>query len=97
MQRRVKVGWDGESWRVDLPEYRMIPDSFLPVIRDVTTPNGVLPDVDPATPALLGLTCLVEIPNRIMNPKTGRVDRAKMAHLYRNHKKWGNRNYRPKI
>jgi hypothetical protein len=88
MRRRVKVIFRDEAWRVDLPSYQMVPGSWLPVIPGVTFADGVLPGVDPDLPALAALTCMVDFPDDIANPQTGRPDHAKIRALYRGQPRW---------
>ena len=97
MRMRVKVRWDGSSWTVDLPQFSMVPDSWLPVIPDVTSENGVLPHVDPADPRLAGLSCEVEVPDRIVDPDTGRPSAERIRQLYRNHPRLGRPDYVPDV
>ncbi len=97
VRMRVRVKWDGERWGVDLPQYVMVDESFLPVIPGITEVNGVIAGVDPATPELNGLTCLVDVPDRISNPQTGGIDRGKINGLYHGQAKWGNSQYNPDI
>ena len=92
MALRVKVIFDQDVWRVDLPEYNMVPDSFLPVIEGITTSNGVLPGVDPDLPALASLSCLVDVPERIIDPQTGDLDIGAINALYRGNPQWGDTN-----
>lgn len=97
MQRRVRVRHDGQKFFVDLPQYNMIPGTFLPVIAGVTTTDGVLPKVDPNNPHLNGLSVVVDIPSRILDPATGKIDKAKINLLYRGQPKWGDVTYDPRI
>lgn len=88
MDIRVKVIHNGEAWLVDLPQYSMIPGTFQPTIPDVVTSDGVLPKIDPNDPRLRGLSCVVSVPERILNSETGRPDIASIRALYRGQPKW---------
>lgn len=85
---RVKVIWDGQSWMVDLPEYSMVAASFLPAI-DGVSPNGVVFGFDPTLPQFDDLNCEVEVPDRIVDSKTGIPDIEKINALYLGNPRWG--------
>jgi len=88
MKLRVKVRWDGAAYSVDLPEYRMVPGSWEPLIPAVIHADGVYPAITTDDPRLNALSCEVEVPDRIVDPNTGRPDMAKIRGRYRNDPKW---------
>jgi hypothetical protein len=104
MRVRVKLLWDGSSWRVDLPTAQMVPGSLLPVIPGRTTPHGVLA-VDQVTgaplpmdhPALSGLTVAVEVPDDYTDTPGGPIKAALLRKKYAGHPRFGRDDYTPDI
>lgn len=94
---RVKVIYRDGAWTVDLPQYSMLPGSFLPLIPSVVHANGVYPDVYPNDPRLSELTCEVVVPDRLCNPTSGRVDVAAIHKLYRGQPRFGDTDWTPEI
>lgn len=97
MRVRVKVKWDDDSWRVDLPIYTMVPGTFRPLIPGLVHFDGAFPDADPADPRLRGLTCEVEVPDRLIDASTGRPDHARIRQLYRGHPRWDDERRPPDV
>jgi len=86
---RVKVIHDKDlGFHCDLPDYTMVPGSWLPLIADVTFQDGVFPTIDPTDPRLSRLTCEVDVPDRLVNPGNGRVDFDQIKAVYRGQPKW---------
>lgn len=96
-QLRVKVILAGGTYKVDLPNYVMVPGSWLPVVAGVTSRDGVLAGVRPDNPALRGLTCLVNIPDDDCDPESGQVSMLRLAGRYAGQPKWGDVDYVPDI
>lgn len=86
---RIKLIFEDAAWRVDLPEYTMVPDSVLPVVPDKSHNNGVFPGVDLDPGLINSLSCLVDAPERLFVSGTSQIDRGRMASLYRGQPKWG--------
>jgi len=85
---RVRVRWNGTAYSVALPEYIMVPDSFLPLIPGLVTLNGVDISADPNDPRLNGLSCLCEVPDRICDSLTHLPDTARICSFYKGNPKW---------
>lgn len=97
MDKRVKIVWADGSFRVDLPDYEMIPGTFLPIIPDVIHQDGVFPTIDPADPRLRGMSVEVHIPSVLCDPDTGEFSLKCMRERHYKHLKWGNPDYSPDI
>lgn len=90
MKLRVKVFWDGQRFKVDLPDYSMVPGTFLPLTIDGVHPEGVLPTIDPTSPSLSTLTCEVNVPDRLVDSASGQPDIELIRALYRGNPDWDN-------
>lgn len=89
MRVRVRVVYSERlGWHVALPTYTMVPHSWKPVIPNKSHQDGVLPQTDPADPALRDLTCEVEVPDSYVDPETGKLDEKSIRKLYKGHKLW---------
>lgn len=78
MRFRAKVigtGVSGDPYRVDLPDYQLVPGSELP-------PGSFVVGAGPP------LTILIDVPDRIMNTVTQRPDKAKIRALYQGQPLW---------
>lgn len=64
---RLPLRFDGQAWRVNLPNYVMVPGSVLPIIKNKIGPDGILPSADPLDPDLLRATVEVAVPDDELN------------------------------
>ena len=64
---RLPLQFDGQVWRVRLPNYVMVPGSVLPIIKNKIGPDGILPSADPLDPALAAATVEVAVPDDELN------------------------------
>jgi hypothetical protein len=87
---RVKATWDGQSWKVNLPEYIMVPGSWEPVTPLYIDEHGVLFGADPYKVLALQPTCEVDVPDRICDPDTGQLSKDRIRELYKGNKLWDN-------
>ncbi len=87
---RVKATWDGQSWKVNLPEYSMIPGSWQPVTPTLIDANGPLYNSDPTMVAGLNPTCEVDVPDRICDPDTDELSKDRIRELYKGNELWDN-------
>jgi len=96
MRKRVKLRFSVElNWHVDLPTYTMVRGSLRPMIPNKTHADGVIVGVDPADPALSGLTVEVECPDDYADPTTGKIDRDRVQRKYRGNPKWDRPDWTP--
>jgi hypothetical protein len=86
---RVRLSFDGTAWLVKLPHYRMVPDSFEPVTKELIHENGVFPKADPMEVLKLNPTVEVMIPDRIADNE-GNLHLRKIRKLYEGQKLWDN-------
>ncbi len=85
---RVKVTWDGQSWKVNLPEYIMVPGSWQPRVPDMIHADGVDPRDTTQKALTFNPTCEVLVPVRITDLETGRPSKEKIRQLYRGQPLW---------
>ncbi len=85
---RVKATWDGQSYKVNLPEYVSVPGSWQPVLEGYITPHGPLPDVDPYKVLAATPTVEVDVPDRIVDPDTGQLSKQRIRELYKGQPLW---------
>lgn len=88
MKIRVKLLFDDGVWFVDLPTYSMVPNSFSPIVANKVTANGILPNVLPNDPKLRRISCEVEVPDNIVDQKTGQIDVAAIRRIYARQPRW---------
>lgn len=93
---RVKVVGSGtreDPFRVDLPSYNMVPDSWQPIIAGRVDKNGVLAKDEKGKPIVLTpaekaeLSCMVVVPEEICDDK-GQPSKAKIRALYKGQPRW---------
>lgn len=94
---RVKVKWLESSWGVDLPNYQMVPGSWLPIVDLATTANSVLKGVGLDHPALKTLSCLVDVPDQDCDPEAPVPSMEVIRRRYSGHPKWGDKGYNADI
>jgi hypothetical protein len=85
---RLKVVFDGTRWKVDLPHYEVVPGTWEPVTESLVHENGPLPDADIDEVKALEPTVQVDVPDRIMDPVTGRPSKERIRELYRGQPDW---------
>jgi hypothetical protein len=96
MRKRVPLAYDqARGWFVDLPAYDMIPATFAPVTTNVLTKNGAHPKADPRDVLALNPTVEVDIPAVIALDPQGKIDRAKLRAMFREHQRYGSSDWRP--
>lgn len=83
------------GWHVDLPTYRMVAGSFLPLVTDVIGPHGIAHGnandiLSKHTPSVM-----VELPEDTPVLATGDLDVDGLRRRYRGHGRYGQTSWMP--
>ena len=85
---RVKMIWRDDSWRVDLPEYTMIPGTCQPIIPDVVDPNNPLFGPEVVYTYCDEISVLVVLPDSICDTTTGEISVERIRARYKGQPRW---------
>jgi hypothetical protein len=85
---RVRVTWNGEAWIVNLPHYIMVPGTWEPVAKRLIHPNGVDPAASLDKVLALEPTVEVLVPERLVDPATGKASKQRVRDVYRGQPLW---------
>lgn len=98
MRKRVRLHFTQDrGWHVDLPTFRIIDGSFLPVTKDIITSDGIPPKANPNDVAGLLPTVEVDIPDEYIADDGSGIDFAKIRAIHKGHPRWDDDAKPPRI
>ena len=81
-EARVPFFFADGIWGYHLPNAAFIADSIQPILPNLNHANGVYGNVDPTSPQLRALTCLVDVDVEDWDDDNGRLNEKGIAAKY---------------
>jgi len=85
------------GYYVDVPSYRMLPDTWLPITPGLIYKDGAFAGAAPAAVLALSPSVVCELPAETPLDDLGKIDQRPLQKMYATHPRFGKPDYVPPV